>query len=1465
MQNKKSFNELFFKYKPDSGMQKLIDASTDYTYALNKEHRYIKITMTFGKLISRSDIERLERELSAVYELAYCRVFPVYGKELFTQLLASPEGRDAAYREIIAELRRDFAFVNGFFDDSEAVLTETTLDIVLRPGLDKLPRTAECEAETAKTAARLFSCALKVSVSAPELSSEMYEKAMLEFDRSSPFEISAPAEEKKDDPRFLRAALSDEVKNAEVDAENSTVVSGWYTYDISAPEIIYGSKLLPDHTREIFSVGTVPAESEGMTVCATVFFVEAKESRDGSKVTYIIRITDDAGSATVKVRGKTEKLSGLSALKPGSHVLVRGSVGYDEFEKDRVISPKIICVIKRIDKTDDAEEKRVELHLHTQMSAMDATIPPDVIVKTAYKWGHRAVAITDHGNLQAFPEAMIAYEKLGADPEKFKVIYGMEGYFVDDTARASYGAGDADIETGEFCIFDIETTGLSANTCGITEIGAVIYKAGEVADVFNTFVDPGQHIPENITQLTGITDEMVAGAPCEKDAVEAFLKFAGGRILIAHNASFDTGFIRRVCTDNGMPFENSYLDTVALSKFLNPELKRHRLDSLKDHYGLPDFNHHRASDDAEMLAAIFGMMRGQMLKLGIHNLADLAEEMSAACDPKKLPSYHIIILVQNLTGLKNLYRLVSKSYLDYFKRTPRIPKTVLSEYRDGLVIGSACESGELYTAIVDGKPRSELLRIAEFYDYLEVQPLGNNDFLVATNRVESREKIKEFNRTVISLAKEQNKPCVATGDVHFLNPQDEIYRKILLHGMKFSDANRSIPLYFRTTKEMLAEFDYLDPETAYEIVVTNPNKVCDMIENVRPIPKGQYTPELEGSEEELVSTCHNNAKALFGDPLPEIVSSRLEKELGAIVKYGFAVLYVIAKRLVEKSERDGYLVGSRGSVGSSFVATMAGISEVNPLPPFYLCKKCKHSEFITDGSYGSGFDMPTKNCPVCGEVMYQDGHNIPFETFLGFKGDKSPDIDLNFSGDVQAEAHKYTEVLFGKDNVFRAGTLGTLASKTAYGFVMKYLEENGLPQVNKAEVERLINGCVGVKRTTGQHPGGIIVIPRNKDVHDFTPVQHPADDPDSSIVTTHFAFTYLHDTILKLDILGHDVPTKYKLIEQYTGMSVLSVPMNDQNVMGLFLSPEPLGVTKEQIKCETGTLALPEFGTGFTRQMLLDSKPKCFSDLLQISGLSHGTNVWVGNAQDLVRNGVCTISEVVGTRDSIMVYLLQKGLPSAESFKIMEDVRKGRGLKPEYEELMLDHGVPEWYIESCKKIKYMFPKAHAAAYVISAIRLGWFKVYKPLEFYCAYFSAAPDGFDAEIALSGKTNISKLIDELEGKGMDTTQKEDALLAAMRLVLEMLCRGIKILPIDLNKSHAFKFLPEDGCMRLPFSSLSGLGAAAAKSIYDVMSSGKVKSVEDLKTMAGLSRSVVDNLARNKILSTLPETNQLTLFDF
>ena len=1210
----------------------------------------------------------------------------------------------------------------------------------------------------------------------------------------------------------------------------------------------------------IMSMSEVTPDSGKIAVQGDVIRVEFREIR-GNRFLCAFDITDYTNSITVKLFVQKDDYElRTEQIKEGMHFRVRGEAQFDRYSKELAVMATDILQLEKYEKSDDAEVKRVELHMHTQMSAMDAVTPAGRLVERAAKWGHKAVAITDHGVVQAFPEAYSAGKK-----NNIKVIYGVECYLLDSephiVSKETEEACAHPLDGG-FVVFDIETTGLYAGKDRITEIGAVKVSGGKICDTFSTFVNPEIHIPEFITKLTGIDDSMVAGAPGIREVLDSFLTFAGGLPVVAHNASFDTGFIKFNAEKAGKRFDNTIVDTLQLSRNLFPKLSKYKLDVVAKHLGVKLENHHRAVDDAMATAEIFIKCVEILKEKGIQNTDEIDRAFKDHHDFTKADSYHAIILVKNSTGLKNLYKIVSESNLKYFHKKPRVPKELLAKYRDGLLLGSACEAGELYSAFVKGKSSEEIEKIAGFYDYLEIQPLGNNEFLVLSGKVSGTDQLKEINRSIVELGRKLGKPVVATCDVHFIDPADEVFRRILMAGQGYTDADRQAPLYFRTTEEMLEEFAYLGEQTAYEVVVENTNLIADMTEEITPIPQGTYPPKIEGSEKEIEELAYQRAREIYGDPLPEIVSKRLEKELSSIIKHGFSVMYIIAQKLVKKSNDDGYIVGSRGSVGSSLVATMTGITEVNPLPPHYVCEKCKHSEFITDGSIGSGFDLPRKNCPVCGEPLKGDGHNIPFETFLGFDGDKAPDIDLNFSGEYQAQAHKYTEVLFGKGNVFKAGTIASVADKTAYGFVRKYVDEKGIAATN-AEINRLVAGCTGIKRTTGQHPGGIIVIPKGYEVEDFTPVQHPADDVNSDIITTHFDFHSLHDTILKLDILGHDDPTMIKYLEDLTGIRVKDVPVNDEKVMQLFLSTEPLGVSPSDIKSEVGTIALPEFGTKFVRQMLVDTKPKTFSDLLQISGLSHGTNVWLNNAQSLVKDGVCTISDVIGTRDNIMVYLMYKGLKSKSAFKIMEDVRKGRGLKPEYEEEMKEHSVPDWYIDSCKKIKYMFPKAHAAAYVLTALRIGWFKVYQPMAFYVTYFTVRADEFDAALMTHGKGPVRSKITELEKQGNAISAKDKNVLTILEVANEMYSRGIEFLPVDLYKSDAVRFLIEGNGIRPPLNSLPGLGGAAANSVAEARSEGEFISVEDLRNRAKVSKTVIEILQQNGCLKGLPESSQMSLF--
>ena len=1463
--NEKKFFDFFKRYNPENKIRQVLESATGVRVRLSKDPLRLEIYASFPSVVRNSVLHEIENDLCLFCEAASVRIFPTFPAETFSAALM---------RDVTEEAVRSGVIVKGYFDEATYEDDGETVSVTLpftEDAIEFMSASGTCDVLSRIIALR-FGVERKISVKASHDAAdrtqkrlERREEILKEADRAALEEMRAAmrarAEETvEEDPHadFVHIASLGGGETAIAAEEDRYYRIGSMCFDTEGSETLLGDAF--DLSRvEMMSGVTEPRGTH--TFFGEIFSVEKKEKNDGARIQATIGIHDGSSSLYIRKTAEAEEAGWLSSIKEGKCIAVKGTLYADRFDGETLISPKAIMTLKKRGRRDNAEEKRVELHLHTVMSTMDAVIRPEEVVNTAIAWGHSAIAVTDHGTVQAFPEVMLALEKSKSD---LKVIYGIEAYYVNDEAPAVGGYATPDYGQTTV-VFDLETTGLSAANCRIIEFGAVKLVNGEIVDRFSTFVDPEIPIPEKITELTSITDDMVKGAPKIETALKDFFAFTGDALLVAHNAKFDTGFLRAAAQQCDLPFENKWLDTVALSQYLNQELKKHTLDAIAKYYKLPEFHHHRAVDDAEVLALILLEMHARLSKEGIGDYTALSEKMSDGSDPLKLRTHHAIILAQNAVGLKNLYTLISGSYLTYYRRFPRIPRTEIEKHREGLLIGSACEAGELYQAILDNRSEEDIEKIASFYDYLEIQPLSNNMFMVgADNGVASVDELKDINRRIIALGKKLGKPTVATCDAHFLEKDDEIYRKILLAGMKFKDADKDTGIYLRTTEEMLAEFSYLGEELAREVVIENPNKIAESVEKLRPIPEGTYTPSLPGAEEELQQRCWDRAMDWYGyeGNIPEIVSDRLNRELGSIIKHGFAVLYMIAQKLVAFSEENGYLVGSRGSVGSSFVAIMSGISEVNPLPPHYRCPSCKYNEFITDGSYGSGFDLPDKACPHCGTMMYADGQDIPFETFLGFYGDKSPDIDLNFSGDVQGKVHKYTEDLFGEGHVFRAGTLGTLASKTAYGFVAKYLEDRKL-SLPKAEMFHIISRCVGVKRTTGQHPGGIIVVPREYDIHDFSPVQHPADDPNSSIITTHFPFEFLHDTILKLDELGHDMPTKYKMLERYTNTSVLDVKMNDSSIYELFESTRPLGITSEALGAPVGTYGLPEFGTRFIQQVLVDAKPKNFADLMQISGLTHGTNVWLGNAQDLIKEGVCDISQVVGTRDGIMLYLIRHELDKGMSFKIMEDVRKGRGLKPEYEEAMLAHGVPEWYIASCKKIKYMFPKAHAAAYVMSAIRLGWYKIYYPMEFYAAFLSVAPGGFDAQIVMGGIDKIDATLKEIEEKGNEATQKEAEQVTTLLLVKESLLRGVRYLPVDLYKSDAKYFLPEEGKIRMPFNSIGGLGDTAANKIVQIREEGEIFSVEELRTRGGLSKAIIELLRSCGTLDGLSETNQLSFF--
>lgn len=1143
-------------------------------------------------------------------------------------------------------------------------------------------------------------------------------------------------------------------------------------------------------------------------------------------------------------------------LKKLGAVRILGKAQYDTFAKEVTVTFDNMMKASVSVRPDKAEEKRVELHAHTSMSAEDALVKPSKLIGRAAAWGHKAVAITDHGVVQAYPEAFDAGKDKG-----IKIIYGMEAYLEADKASYVYEPKDMPL-SGEFVVFDIETTSLAARYGEIIEIAGVKVRDGRVVEQFSEFVKPSKEIPYHITELTRITNDMVRDAAPIAEVLPAFLDFCKGCVLVAHNAGFDVGYVKKKAEDLELAFDFCYIDTLMLSRRLLTALKTHKLNRVAKHLGFVFEGHHRAINDAEVTARIFLHFLELLDGLDVQNVLQINERLAGESNQRYTDTYHAIILVKNMVGLKNLYKLVSSSHIDHFYKRPRISKEMLDAHREGLMVGSACEAGELYQKMLRGATEKEIEEVASYYDYLEIQPLGNNEFMIRNHMVSGKEELEDMNKNIVALGDKLQKRVVAACDVHFLDPDDAIYREVLQTAKGYDDASEQAPLYLRTTDEMLAEFSYLPKEKAYEIVVTNTNLIADEMEEIRPIPKDTYPPEMPGATEELTELSYGKAHELYGEKLPELVEKRMEKELVPITKYGFSVMYMIAQKLVTKSLSDGYLVGSRGSVGSSFIAFLSGITEINSLPPHYLCPSCKNVEFIEDGSYSMGADMPDKDCPVCGTKYKKDGYDIPFETFLGFDGDKEPDIDLNFSGEYQSVAHKYTETLFGEGNVFRAGTIGTLAENTAMGYVKKYAEENGIT-LTKAQMKRLSLGLEGVKRTTGQHPGGVMIVPRANEVYEFTPIQHPADKAESGVITTHFDYHSISGRLLKLDILGHDDPSMIRMLEDLTGLNARTIPIDDKPTMSLFTGTEALGVTPEDIGSEVGTFAVPEFGTKFVRQMLLDTKPTTFSELIRISGLSHGTDVWTNNAQDLVRAGTATLPEVICTRDDIMLYLLQHDLPPLTSFKIMEKVRKGKGLAPEDEELMREKKVPEWYITSCKTIKYMFPKAHAAAYVTMAFRIAYFKVHYPVSFYIAYYTVRATDFDAERMLGGKERVMAAMKEIESNP-DATAKEKNVLTILEVCNEMYARGIRFLPVDLYASHHTKFVEENGAIRPPLNTIAGVSDAVAEAICLARAEGPFLSIEDFKRRAQIGNSIVDKLKEFNVLSDIPETNQVSLFD-
>ncbi len=1252
------------------------------------------------------------------------------------------------------------------------------------------------------------------------------------------------------------------------------------------PDVLYGR----DFEEEAIPIEEILGEMGEVTIRGQILTLDKREIKN-ERTILIFDVTDFTDTLTVKMFLKNDQVAEVcEGIKKGAFVKIKGVTIIDKFDSELTIGS--VVGVKKIgdfthSREDRSEKKRVELHCHTKMSDMDGVSEVKDLVKQAYQWGHPAIAITDHGVVQAFPDANHLVDDLWKaekgrrkeageeNPDRkdfFKVIYGVEAYLVDDLKEIVTNGKGQSLE-GSYVVFDIETTGFSPVKNRIIEIGAVKIADGEVVDRFSTFINPRVPIPFEIENLTGIHDGMVEEAPEIEEVLPRFLAFCEGTVLVAHNASFDVSFIRENAQRQQLSFDFTYVDTVGIARALLPHQAKHTLDAVAKNLGISLENHHRAVDDAQATAEIFLRFLTMLEKDGM----DTLEKVNAlgASNPdivKRLPTYHAIILAKNDTGRVNLYRLVSESHLSYFSKRPRIPKSLFQACREGLILGSACEAGELYRALLDEKSDAEIAKIVDFYDYLEIQPTGNNRFMIHEERirnVNSVEDIEDINRRIVALGEAHDKPVVATCDVHFLNPGDEVYRRIIMAGKGFKDSEDQAPLYLRTTEEMLKEFAYLGSDKAEEVVITNTNLIASQIEPISPVRPDKCPPVIPNSDKTLTEICYNKAHEIYGEKLPPIVEKRLEKELHSIITNGFAVMYIIAQKLVWKSVEDGYLVGSRGSVGSSFVANMAGITEVNALSPHYYCSKCHYSDFdspeVKAYAGKAGCDMPDKQCPVCGEMLKKDGFDIPFETFLGFKGDKEPDIDLNFSGEYQSKAHKYTEVIFGAGQTYRAGTIGTLADKTAYGYVKNYYEERG-KRKRSCEINRIVAGCTGIRRSTGQHPGGIIVLPLGEDINSFTPVQHPANDMSTDIVTTHFDYHSIDHNLLKLDILGHDDPTMIRMLQDLTGIDPTTIPLDDKQVMSLFQNTSALGITPEDIGgCPLGALGIPEFGTEFAMQMLLDTKPTSFSDLVRIAGLAHGTDVWLGNAQTLIKEGKATISTAICTRDDIMIYLIGMGVESSLAFTIMESVRKGKGLKPEMEEAMLAANVPDWYIWSCKKIKYMFPKAHAAAYVMMAWRIAYCKVNYPLAYYAAYFSIRASAFSYEIMCQGRRHLEAAMADYKRREDTLSKKEQDTAKDMKVVQEMYARGFDFIPIDIFSAHSRNFQVVGDKLMPSLSSIDGLGDRAADAIVEAAKDGPFLSKDDFRDRTKVSKTVVDLLASLNLLGNLPESNQISLFDF
>jgi DNA polymerase III subunit alpha, Gram-positive type len=1447
--NMKRINEIFSDYKAGGNLTTAMVEGV----VLSKKTKTLKIRISSDKYIEIREFEFLNNFIRDRFALEDSIIAVKYAEGTDKKPIAEE------LKNIVFTLAEKYPALKTVVNNSEYEVAKNTINFNFKIAISGFLKSMNYDEKIHKAIKNLYGTEYKINfvdkVTSEELlkiSEDTREKEMQFIQK----EIMAPPN--NNDPKlYMEAPERKQEIKAETDGKKGN------------PFLIVGrSANIKDN---IIKITDITPDEGKIAIEGEISNIEARELKSG-KTLISFDLYDRSSSMTCKSFIKPgEDAEVLSRLKKAKGVRLSGNAGYSKFSGEiEIIANTIVETegVKKAKRQDKAEVKRVELHMHTQMSQMDAMTSAADLIKRAMSWGMKSIAITDHGVVQAFPEA---HKLLGRDNPNMKVIYGVEAYLAPDKKPSVTNLKGQSIDT-TYCVLDLETTGFSAATEKITEIGIMKIKDGKVIDEFSCLVNPEKPIPSRVVEVTNITDDMVRNAETIEQVFPKMLDFIKGSVLVAHNATFDVGFLKHNARSLGYDFDFTYVDTLSLAQEVFPDFKTYKLGRIAKNLGIKVMVAHRALDDVDTTVKVFNVMIEKLKERGAETLQDIdiygSDEEASRQEYKKLKTYHAIILAKDYVGLKNLYKLVSYSNLDYFYKKPRILKSFYKKYSEGLIIGSACSEGELYQAIFLGKSEEEIEAIAEEYDYLEIQPLGNNDYLVRTEQVPSREYLKEINRKIVALGEKLNKPVVATGDVHFMDPEDEIYRRILEAGQGFKDADNQAPLYLKTTEEMLQEFSYLGQEKAYEVVVTNTNKISDMCEPISPISSEKCPPHIEGCEQTIKDIAYGKAHELYGDPLPEIVQLRLDKELDSIIKNGFSVMYIIAQKLVWKSNEDGYLVGSRGSVGSSFVANMTGITEVNALPPHYRCPSCKYSDF-TDYGCNNGFDLPDKLCPVCGEKLAKDGIDIPFETFLGFNGDKEPDIDLNFSGEYQAKAHKYTEVIFGKGTTFKAGTIGTIAEKTAFGYVKKYFEEKNLT-LNKAEITRISSGCTGIKRTTGQHPGGIIVVPKGREIFEFCPVQHPADDSNSDIITTHFDYHSIDQNLLKLDILGHDDPTVIRMLQDITGVDPQNIPMDDKETMSIFSSTEALGVTPQQINSKVGTFGIPEFGTRFVRGMLLDTMPKAFTDLICISGLSHGTDVWLGNAKDLIDAGIVTLSEAVCTRDDIMIYLIKKGLPPNTAFKIMELVRKGKALKnpekwAEYEAQMRECQVPEWYIDSCRKIKYMFPKAHAAAYVMMAFRIAWFKVHMPKAYYAAYFTIRAKAFDSEFMIFGKEKVKEKMKEIEIMGMQAAPKDKDMYDDLELVLEMYERGIKFLPIDLSKSHATKFLVEGDGLRPPINSISGMGTIAAEGIFSAAHEEEpISSIEDLRKRAKIGNASIDLLKRFGCLKGLPQSDQMSFFD-